>query len=335
VIVDTHNDLLTELAFRSRQEAPFRRFWDEQLRAGGVGLQVCPVYASPDRIPGDALRQGLQQVAACYRAVREADGSVVLVRSRGDLAGLDPDRRLGLMLSMEGADPVGRDLALFEIFWELGVRMISLTWNDRNALADGTGEPDGAGLSKLGRQAVAELARLGIMIDLAHASERTFFDVLDTAPESAAVLVSHAGCRAVLDTRRNLTDAQLRALAERGGVLGVMAHPISVDPGEPTIARYLDHIDHAVEVMGPDHVGLGADFIRQVALSGATADPGDAMLPAGTDLADAIAGFAGPGDYPALVRALEERGYSAGLLSDLLSENFLRLFRESLPGDRR
>ena len=238
---------------------------------------------------------------------------------------------MGLMLSMEGAEPVGRDLNLLRVFWELGVRMVSLTWNDRNALADGTGEPSGAGLSKLGRQAVAELARLGIIIDLAHASERTFYDVVETAPESAAIIVSHAGCRAVFDTPRNLTDGQLRLLAERGGVLGAMAHPLNVDPAEPTIDRYLDHIDHAIKVMGERQVGLGADFIRQVALSGATGGHGDALLPAGLQLSDAIAGFSGPADYPALVSALAGRGYDGAVLAGVLGENFLRVFRSALP----
>lgn len=331
MIVDAHNDLLTELAFRSGQPEPFRRYWHDQLRAGRVGLQVCPVYVGPDKIPDAALRTALRQVAACYRAVREAGQTVLLVRTAGDLDGLEPDRQLGLLLSMEGADPVGRDLALLEIFWQLGVRIISLTWNDRNALADGTGEPDAAGLSKLGRLAVAELARLGVIIDLAHASERTFCDVLELAPAQTAIVVSHAGCRAVLDTPRNLTDAQLRLLAQRGGVLGVMAHPISVDPANPVLDRYLDHIDHAVQVMGASQVGLGADFIRQVALSGATGDHGDALLPAGTALSDAIDGFAGPADFPVLVRALQTRGYAAEVLDGILSENFLRLFRDALP----
>jgi membrane dipeptidase len=331
VIVDTHNDLLTELAFRNRRDAPFARYWHGQLRDGGVGLQVCPVYVSPDRIPDSALHVALRQVAACYRAVRESAGSVVLVRSRADLDGLDPDRRLGLMLSMEGADPVGRDLDLFRIFFELGVRIVALTWNDRNAFADGTGEPGNAGLSKLGRQAVNELIQLGVIVDLAHASEQTFFDVMELVPDDIGVIVSHAGCRAVLDTRRNLSDVQLRLLAERGGVLGMMAHPISVDPAEPTMSRYLDHFDHAVQVMGPDHVGIGADFIRQVALSGAVPDPGDALLAPGMALEDAISGFAGPADFPALVEGLRERGYAADVLDAIMSENFLRVFRASLP----
>jgi membrane dipeptidase len=331
MIVDTHNDLLTELAFRSGQQTPFRNYWQDQLREGGVGLQVCPVYVPPHQIPDNALHVALREVAACHRAVSESAGSAVLVKAAADLAGLDPDTRIGLMLSMEGAEPVGRDLSLLQVFWELGVRMVSLTWNDRNALADGTGEPAGAGLSKLGRQAVAELARLGIIIDLAHASERTFYDVMDLAPDSAAVIVSHAGCRAVFDTPRNLTDEQLRLLAERGGVLGAMAHPLNVDPAEPTIARYLDHIDHAVQVMGERHVGLGADFIRQVALSGATGDHGDALLPAGMRLADAITGFSGPADYPALVSALASRGYAGAVLEGVLGENFLRVFHSALP----
>ncbi len=330
MIVDAHNDLLTELAFRRREANQFKRYWRDQLQSGGVGLQVCAVYPSADRIPEGALPDALQQVAACHRAVREADGQVVLVRTRHDLNGLDPQHRLGLLLSLEGAEPLGRSVELAQVFWELGIRIVGLTWNNRNAFADGAGEPDGAGLSRLGRQLVDQLVALGVIIDLAHASPGTFADVLDRAGD-APVIVSHAACRAVLDTPRNLGDDQLRALAEAGGILGLMAHPLVVDPTKPTIDRFLDHLDHAVKIMGITHVGLGADFIRQVALSGATSDSGEVLLPPGMNLADSITSFEGPADYPKLVAALEKRGYAGDDLQAILSGNFLRLFSRSLP----
>ncbi|MGH3112230.1 MAG: dipeptidase, partial [Gaiellaceae bacterium] len=167
------------------------------------------------------------------------------------------------------------------------------------------------------------------ILDLAHAAERTFFDVLERA--ELPLVISHAGCRAVHDTPRNVSDDQLRALAERGGVIGMMALPIVVDPDEPTIDRFIDHVDHAVETIGIDHVGLGADFIRQVARSLAVRTPPDALLPPGMELDAAIESLAGPEDYPNLVAALRTRGYEGERLEALLGRNLLRLFRESLP----
>src|SRR6185436_10092413 len=146
--------------------------------------------------------------------------------------------------------------------------------------------------------------------DLAHASRATFFEALERSGD-AAVVVSHAACRAVRETPRNLSDDQLRAIAERGGVVCLMALPLVVDPAQPTIERFVDHVDHAVSVAGPEHVGLGGDFIAQLFGSGAARlSPRDqTLLPPGLSIAQPLDGLAGPEDYPALVAALRDRGY--------------------------
>jgi membrane dipeptidase len=317
LIVDAHNDLLLELDHRRDEPDPFGRHWLTQLRDGGVALQVCPVFAAePDWAP-DALRRTLGQVAAFERAVREHSDEVVAVRTRADL----DDGRLGLMLSMEGVEALGDDPALIDVFWRLGVRMVSLTHNPSNAFADGLDAADDRGLSALGRELVERLVALGCAIDLAHASPRTFDAVLELVG-SAPVLVSHAGCRAIRDVPRNLHDDQLRALAARGGVLGVMALPFVVDPARPTIERLVDHVEHAVEIAGIDHVGLGADFIAQVG----EAIPG--LLPDGEW---EIEGLRGPDGYPALLDALQRRGFAGHAIAQIAGGNLLRLLGRALP----
>ena len=119
---------------------------------------------------------------------------------------------------------------MIEAFWALGVRMVGLTWARRNAFADGSGEPSPGGLSRLGQELVDRLLALGCAIDLAHASERTFADVLDRTDDGAALIVSHTCCRALRETPRNTSDDQLRAIAERNGVAGIMALASAVDP---------------------------------------------------------------------------------------------------------
>jgi membrane dipeptidase len=144
-------------------------------------------------------------------------------------------------------------------------------------------------------------------------------------------MVSHACCRAVYDTPRNLSDEQLRALADHDGVLAVMAVPLTVDQRAPSLERVVDHIDHAVEVMGIDHVGIGADFMEQIVASGAEpAVQASSLMPAGMSCGAAVPGLAGPGDYPALVQALESRGYSAEALRAILSGNLLRVLSRAL-----
>ncbi len=333
IVVDAHNDLLIEVAYRTRRRGEtnaFAEHWLPRLRRGNVSLQVCPVYVDLPLLPDGALREALALVAAFHRAVRDNAADVVAVRTRDDLAAIESGERIGLLLSLEGAEPLGYDPWLAEVMWELGARMISLTWNRRNPFADGAAEASDGGLSALGRELVDLCVERGFVLDLAHAGERTFREILDRVGD-APVVVSHADCRAVFDHPRNLSDEALRELAEHGGVLGVMLHPISVDHAEPTLDRVVDHIDHAVEVMGIEHVGLGSDFTRQLVRAYGCVAPPDALLPAGMSADAAIEDLAGPDDFPNLVAALRRRGYESERLEAVLGGNLLRVLRAALP----
>jgi len=193
---------------------------------------------------------------------------------------------------------------------------VSLTWNYENEFAGGIDTPT-QGLTDRGRRLVRRFAELGVVLDLAHASERTWRDVLD---EGVPFSVTHAGCRAVCDHPRNLGNWQLEALAERGGVLGMMGLAFVVDPQGPTLSRWLDHFDHAVAVMGVEHVGLGADFVDQ---AGPDHNRKSRL---------GLEGLTGPEDYPALVAALRSRGYDGDRLEAILNGNWLRVLCATLGG---
>ncbi|HEY8646462.1 MAG TPA: membrane dipeptidase [Gaiellaceae bacterium] len=336
-IVDAHSDLLIELAFFHEESNPFASRWLPKLDAGGVRIQVCALFAEGESLPELALRQVMTQVAAFNRAVRENADCVVSVASAGDLGVASAPGKVGLMLSMEGAEPLGYDPDLLDLFCDLGVRMISLTWNRRNPFADGTTEDPRGGLSQLGRRLVDRISSLPLVLDLAHANAGTFFEALERSGD-APVVVSHALCRALCDTPRNLSDDQLRALAERDGVLGLMALPLVVHPTEWTIPRIVDHVDHLVETIGIQHVGLGGDFTRQISRSGAIRTAGLGSPPAApgasaavASLEAAIEGLAGPEDYGNLVEGLRARGYGAGDLNALCGGNLLRVLARALP----
>jgi membrane dipeptidase len=330
VIVDAHNDLLLELVL-SRQEGKFGdlvlrtgderlfdRYWLPRLQAGGVGIQICPVYAAEKEYARPSER-ALAQEAEFRRLLDENAAHVTPVRTREDL----DDPRLRLMLSMEGVEALEGDPAAFEEWWERGVRSAGLTWNYPNQFAGGIETPE-QGLTDAGRTLVRRFAELGVVLDLAHASEQTWRDVID---EQVPFSVTHAGCRAVLDHPRNLADWQLEALAERDGVLGVMAIRVFIDPHEPTLSRWLDHVDHAVSVLGVEHVGLGADFVDQVVRISPTFDS-DASA-AKADLG--LEGFTAPDEYPSLVDALRARGYEGDRLEAITNGNWLRVLRTTLP----
>ena len=326
MIVDAHNDLVLELVDRREEENPFGRHWLPKLEAGGVSLQVCPLYAA-QKEPGERRATALAQVEALERAVAENAAVVHRVESRADL---DRDG-IGLMLSLEGVEALEGDLAAIEEWWARGVRMVGLTWNHANEFAGGVSSPE-QGLTAAGRDLLGRLAELGGILDLAHASAPTWDDSLGEF--EGAVVVSHAGCRAVRDHPRNLSDAQLETLADRGGVLGVMALALVVDPDRPTLERYVDHVDHAVRVMGIEHVGLGCDFIDQVADS--EREHGKTFEGMMADAEEAgrgrfgLEGFTGPEHYPALVETLRARGYEGERLDAILRGNFLRVLRSAL-----
>ena len=328
MIVDAHNDVLLELlvgtgeelslvlVLRRGLERLFGRYWLPGLEAGGVGVQICPLYGACE--PGEGARErALAQEAEFSRAVEEHAERVCRVGTRAEL----DDPRLRLVLSMEGVEPLEGDPGAFEEWYERGVRSVGLTWNHPNVFAGGIESPT-QGLSARGRALVRRLAELDVMLDLAHASDQTWRDVLD---EGVPFSVTHACCRAVRDHPRNLADWQLEALAEREGVLGVMAIGFYVDPDERTVSRMLDHVDHAVAVMGIEHVGLAADF-NAVALTG---QPAETVADIKTRLW--LEGFTAPDDYPALVTALRERGYDGDRLEAIESGNWLRILHASLP----
>jgi membrane dipeptidase len=333
VVADAHLDLLLELAFRTHvagERDVFARTWLPLLEAGGVRLQVCPAYVALERQPEGSLREALSQVVAFHAAVRESPDRVVAVRSRADLERVE-DGALGLLLALEGVEPFGYDLWSADVFWQLGLRMASLTWNRRNPFADGAAEAEDGGLSRLGRAPVEHLCELGVVLDLAHASPRTFADVL-TASGDAPVLVSHAGCRAVNDHPRNLSDEQLRALAERDGVFCLMLHPLAIDPQRRTIERAIDHLEHAGEAMGVERVGLGGDFTARLARElPAIPDPPDALTPEGLEIDSTLDGLAGPEDYPALAEALRGRGWRDEDVAAVMGGNLLRFLSQALP----
>jgi membrane dipeptidase len=332
VIADAHLDLLLELGYRELrcgESGSFARTWLPLLEAGEVGLQVCPVFVELERQPEGTLREALGQATCLLRAVRESPDRVLQVRTATDLDAVERGERLGLMLSLEGVEQFGYEIWPAETFWELGVRMAGLTWNRRNPYADGAAE-DG-GLSRLGRALVDELVALGVILDLAHASPPAFSEIIARAG-GAPVICSHTACRVVNDHPRNLTDDQLRALAAADGLFGLMLHPIAIGHEERTLDRVVDHLEHAVEVVGLDRVCLGGDFTTRLRdVLPPMHVPADGLMPKGLEPGAGIEGLKGPEDYPALLAAMSVRGWSEADIGAVACDNLLAFLRRALP----
>ncbi len=219
--------------------------------------------------------------------------------------------RVAVLLSMEGAEVLEGELDLLHVYHQLGVRSMGLTWMYRNPVAEGNWEDTGAGLSDFGRQVVREMNDLRMLVDVAHATERTFWDTLETS--TAPVICSHTGCRALVRNfgghapSRYLTDEQLRALAAQGGVTGIFfSANRELDDDTADVTALARFIAHAAEVCGAGHVGLGSDL-----------DGG--FPPHGME---DIRGL------PRLTTALLDLGFSEPEVLGILGGNWLRVFRE-------
>ncbi len=279
-----------------------------RLRSGGVDVQVFALYIEPKYKPERALARALHLWDVFQTALRAAGEGVLLCRTVADLDRAAATGRVGAILSVEGGEPVGTDLALLRALYALGVRAMGLTWNERNAIADGAGEARAqGGLTEFGRELVAEMELLGMVIDVSHLCERSFWDVLDAA--HGPVIASHSNARALCDHVRNLRDEQIRALAASGGVTGMnfFAGFLDPDPDRADVRRVCDHIDHVCGLVGPGHVGLGSDF------------DGIARTPRGLEDCSRL---------PVLTEELLRRGYREADVRAILGDNFLRVFRE-------
>lgn len=265
-IADCHNDLL--LACQHRRERgvadPFGDHWLGGLRAGGVVFQVLPIFTEEQFIGEGALRRTLEILELAREIADLHHRDVGIVETASDIDAIVGDGRIALLLALEGAEPVGSSLAMLETMWRLGVRLASLTWNRRTMLADGVGETDTGGrLTSLGVEAVVEMERLGMVVDVSHLSAHGLAHLAEVATEP--FVASHSSCRALCDHPRNLSDAELRLVAGSGGFIGINATGRFVAAsGIPTIDQYVDHVEHAVATVGDGAVAIGADFIADL-----------------------------------------------------------------------
>ena len=309
-----------------------------RLRDGGVDAQFFSIFVDSHFVPSDASeagrskRRALDMIEAVREQVRRHPEDLALATSTAELRAAVAGGRIAALMGIEGGHAIEADLENLSEFHALGVRYMTLTWNNANAWADSCYEERHGGLTDFGREVVREMNRLGMMVDISHVSDAVFADALETT--RAPVIASHSSARALVDHPRNLSDDMLRAVASNGGVVMINFQEPFIDPEKgSSIPRALwhlvsnfgyehsplslvaDHVEHVVRVAGEDHVGLGSDFAGSFAMPEGLRD---------------VSGF------PNLTEELLRRGWSEPALSKFLGGNLMRVFAEvEAVSDRR
>lgn len=349
LVMDTHIDvtpkLQTDWKFAERHDTGHIDL--PRMKEGGLNGLFFSIYMS-GRVTGPkAVNDALQRIAAVHKLAEDMPDKVMLCTTAADVRLAHKQGKIAGLMGMEGGHMINNSLPVLRMYAALGVRYLTLTHSVNTDWADSSGDqPKHNGLTDFGKDVVRELNKLGVMVDISHVADKTFWDALEVS--KAPMIASHSSCRAISGHPRNMTDEMIKALAAKGGVIQINYLDSFIDPdlyaysqktsaasrelmaklGEPTREnfakvreelakqfgpapkasweRIVDHIDHAVKLVGADHVGLGSDF-----------DGGG--MPVGMEDCTKL---------PKITEALLRKGYKEADIRKILGENTVRLLSE-------
>ncbi|SFJ26291.1 dipeptidase [Thermoflavimicrobium dichotomicum] len=327
-IVDAHFDLLMDVEIQRGygRKKVIETDYLPKFREGGVNTVVAAIYIDNQFVPEMSLRKALNQIQALYAEMDESPEVISLCRSVADIQKAEEEGKIGFILSLEGAEPLYRDVNLLRIFYELGLRKLGFVWSRRNDAGDGSDFILGrkrkqGGLSDFGFELIEKAEELGIVLDVTHLNDEGFWDVMEAARHP--VIASHSNCRSICPSPRNLSDDQIKAIAEKGGVIGINAVSFVVaDTDEQAnVDGLLAHMDHIKRLVGIEHMGLGLDlcedFMKYIAPETLAQIPRKPF--------DVIKGH---GEIPKITEALLKHGYKESDIEQILGGNWLRVYRE-------
>jgi membrane dipeptidase len=300
----------------------WRAHWEKWLKGG---VTTCCVTVATRGHAGDALHEA----GKLLHLIRETP-RLRLATSAEDILAAKEAEAMAIVLHFQGAEPLEYAPDLLEPFWRIGVRIIQLAYNRRNPICDGCEEAVDAGLSSLGRRMVAEMARLGILIDVSHTGVRSACQAIEAA--GTPCIASHSNAAALHESKRNLPDELIKALAESGGVIGVNGFPAFVAPdAKPTLDQFIDHIVYIDSLVGPGHVGLGIDYYEGTRVEYKALV--DAVVWSSSSYPSPPYSFPTsierPNKLAALTARLLERGYDAPTIRGILGGNWMRVYQQA------
>lgn len=340
IVIDTHVDTATHLLWRSPD---FSQRLDEghldipRLREGGVNAVMFAVWIDEGFSNEVALKLALREIDVIHQTIAEHSSDLAFARTAADVKSAHEAGKIAILISIEGGRVICDDLGVLRMLESLGVSSITLAWYAANGWADSHSHQRHGGLTDFGKDVVREMQRLNMLVDVSHISDKAFWDVIEVAERP--VFASHSSCFALQPHTRNMKDPMIEALAANGGVMNInffggfiganpetgqveqvlRKPPVYRDPFDriafkvpdpgPPLSRLIDHFNHAISLVGAEHVGIGSDF------------DGVTQLP--QDMEDVS-------KLPVLTEKLLEAGHSEEAVRLVLGGNNLRLFEQTL-----
>jgi len=327
LVVDTHNDTIQDIMSgvipHAKEYSLKRRLGERSIEGqidlprimdGGVDCLLFAMVVSRGMYKGRRLRRLLQMLDVFFTEMKENHESISLARTHEDIIKNVEEGRVSAVISIEGGEALEGELGVLRLLHKLGVRSLTLTHFARNELGDGSRDDGGSHLTEFGVEVVEEMEKLGMLVDVSHINETGFWDVMDIVKNP--VIASHSNCKALSDHFRNLTDAQIEAISDNDGVINLSYCGAFIKEGvntrddimKVTMDDWLDHVDHVVNLVGPNHLGLGSDF------------DGGCGFPEMDDISK----------IPTITKGLVARDYSDEDITKILGGNDLRVFKKTL-----
>jgi len=322
MIFDGHSDLWIDIVNLQKdyEGTVLRDYYLEKLKKNGIMGSIFVFWIDPP-YSSDNIKRMNQIMNIAKKELDNAANGIKRILKPNDI--IDKSDRFKLMLGMEGLGHIGEDLSLISHYYEFGVRHASLTWNDQNKLATGAIHDSSRGLQSLGKQAVKEMERLKMVLDVSHLNEKSFWNLMGTA--TRPVIASHSNASSLCNHRRNLSDDQIKTLAESGGLIGMNSFGefVSEDKSKRDIDGLMKHVVHIADMVGVEHIAAGFDFCDYIDESSLANFSNNVEQPGIKDLNTMS-------DVINFKVALKKVGFNNNEIDMILYKNYQNLFKRLL-----
>lgn len=321
MIFDGHSDIWTHVTIKTlRGESDvLRRYHLNKLREGKISGGIFVIWIDPP-YTDEPHKRSLQIVDSIKKELEYCKDSIILAKTYSDVEKALKENKLYVLIGLEGLSSIGENLDLIDFYHDFGARHASLTWNEENPLATGVRGNPQRGLTAVGREAVKRINENKMMLDVSHLNEKSFWDVACLVDRP--IIASHSNSRKLCDVPRNLTDEQLKKIAELGGVVGINSFNEFVhrDVEKQSIEMLVQHAAHMADVMGIDHVGIGMDYCDFL-------DDG-AMNSFSSQKTSYTKGLEDASKTQSIVAEMEKAGFSKSDIEKISYKNFHRVIKE-------